>query len=134
MFAADQQERQERCIDRAAQSDCEGWKRAGFCIKHESLIYHCKKTCNLCSSGKNCSRFSFPGILGGESSGIPLIGVTVEFFKALQFRIVINDSARILYIPLRDRPKKFMSCRQAKIFAHVFFGRCYCCWYCSCCC
>lgn len=49
-FLEDQ--RQERCADRAATSDCEGWKKAGFCLKHESLIYHCKKTCNLCSSGK----------------------------------------------------------------------------------
>jgi len=43
-------QRQERCEDRAATSDCESWKKAGFCLKHESLIYHCKKTCNLCSS------------------------------------------------------------------------------------
>lgn len=50
-------DRQERCIDRASQSNCESWKKAGFCIKHESLIYHCKKTCNLCSSGKSCNFF-----------------------------------------------------------------------------
>jgi len=45
-----QADQQERCADRASQRDCEGWKKAGFCVKHDSLIYHCKKTCNLCSS------------------------------------------------------------------------------------
>lgn len=45
-------DQQERCQDRALTKDCEGWKKAGFCIKHEALLYHCKKTCNLCSSGK----------------------------------------------------------------------------------
>lgn len=45
-----QADQQERCADRSSQRDCEGWKKAGFCVKHESLIYHCKKTCNLCSS------------------------------------------------------------------------------------
>ncbi|XP_068739893.1 zinc metalloproteinase nas-13-like isoform X2 [Montipora capricornis] len=44
------EDQQERCQDRAATRDCEGWKKAGFCTKHESLVYHCKKTCNLCSS------------------------------------------------------------------------------------
>ena len=54
LFVADQQE---RCADRASQTDCEGWKKAGFCVKHEALIYHCKKTCNLCSSGKDLRNF-----------------------------------------------------------------------------
>lgn len=57
--------RQERCADRASQSDCEGWKKAGFCIKHESLVYHCKKTCNLCSSGKDLKSFVFLATLVG---------------------------------------------------------------------
>lgn len=56
LFVADQQE---RCADRSSQRDCEGWKKAGFCVKHESLIYHCKKTCNLCSSGKDLRNFIF---------------------------------------------------------------------------
>lgn len=40
----------ERCVDRAPKVDCEGWKQAGFCTQHSSMIYHCKKTCEFCSS------------------------------------------------------------------------------------
>lgn len=47
------EDQQERCQDMALTKNCEGWKKAGFCIKHEALLYHCKKTCNLCSSD-NC--------------------------------------------------------------------------------
>lgn len=32
--------------------DCEGWRDAGFCTQHSSMIYHCKKTCGFCTSSK----------------------------------------------------------------------------------
>ncbi|XP_020626831.1 zinc metalloproteinase nas-6-like [Orbicella faveolata] len=40
----------ERCADRANTPDCEGWRDAGFCTQHSSMIYHCKKTCGFCTS------------------------------------------------------------------------------------
>lgn len=43
-------QKQERCEDIAETSECEGWKKSGFCRQHEALVYWCKKTCNLCSS------------------------------------------------------------------------------------
>lgn len=45
------------CIDRASSADCASWKKSGFCSQHSALIYHCKKTCDFCSSG-TCMRAS----------------------------------------------------------------------------
>ena len=42
----------EKCRGRSYTPDCEGWKKAGFFTQHESMTYHCKKTCDSCSSGR----------------------------------------------------------------------------------
>ena len=44
-------------MDQAPTKDCEDWKKAGFCTAHSSMIVHCKKTCEFCSSG-NKDKFS----------------------------------------------------------------------------
>lgn len=49
------------CVDRSTEDDCKMWKSSGFCSSHTAMIYHCKKTCDFCSSGTKAKSESWSG-------------------------------------------------------------------------